>query len=79
MFLAEARKVALTGFEVGRVGDPPRLEATVRGVRVERPGAFVKAATFHGLRIEERALTTAMGDRYRDFAASRARLIPYVW
>jgi protein-S-isoprenylcysteine O-methyltransferase Ste14 len=31
------------------------------------------------LRIEERALTAALGDRYRVFAASRARLVPYVW
>jgi protein-S-isoprenylcysteine O-methyltransferase Ste14 len=33
----------------------------------------------HRLRIEERALTAALGDRYREFAATRARLIPYVW
>jgi hypothetical protein len=25
------------------------------------------------------ALTAALGDRYREFASSRARLIPYVW
>jgi protein-S-isoprenylcysteine O-methyltransferase Ste14 len=31
------------------------------------------------LRIEERALSAELGDRYREFAASRARLIPYVW
>jgi protein-S-isoprenylcysteine O-methyltransferase Ste14 len=35
-------------------------------------------ALIYRLRIEERALTAATGDRYRDFAASRARLIPYV-
>jgi protein-S-isoprenylcysteine O-methyltransferase Ste14 len=40
---------------------------------------LVLTALIYRLRIEERALTTAMGDRYRDFAASRARLIPYVW
>ena len=28
---------------------------------------------------EERALEAATGDRYREFAANRARLIPYVW
>lgn len=36
-------------------------------------------ALIHRLRIEERALNTTLGDRYRTFAASRARLIPYVW
>jgi protein-S-isoprenylcysteine O-methyltransferase Ste14 len=36
-------------------------------------------ALVYRLRIEERALTEALGERYREFAASRARLIPYVW
>ena len=40
---------------------------------------LVLIALTHRLRIEENALTAALGDRYRDFAASRARLIPYVW
>lgn len=31
------------------------------------------------IRIEERALTAALGTSYRDFAADRARLIPFVW
>jgi protein-S-isoprenylcysteine O-methyltransferase Ste14 len=31
------------------------------------------------LRVEERALLAAMGDRYREFAADRARLVPYIW
>lgn len=39
----------------------------------------VLAALIYRLRIEERALNAAFGDRYREFAASRARLIPYVW
>jgi protein-S-isoprenylcysteine O-methyltransferase Ste14 len=39
----------------------------------------VSAALIYRLRIEERALEAALGDRYREFAASRARLIPYVW
>ena len=39
----------------------------------------VSIALVYRLRIEERALTAALGDRYREFAASRARLIPYVW
>jgi protein-S-isoprenylcysteine O-methyltransferase Ste14 len=44
-------------------------------------GAFVLVliALIHRLRIEERALIAAVGDRYREFAASRARLIPYLW
>jgi protein-S-isoprenylcysteine O-methyltransferase Ste14 len=41
--------------------------------------AVVLAALIYRLRIEERALDAALGDRYREFAASRARLIPYVW
>jgi protein-S-isoprenylcysteine O-methyltransferase Ste14 len=36
-------------------------------------------ALIYRLRIEERALTAALGDRYREFAAGRARLVPYVW
>jgi protein-S-isoprenylcysteine O-methyltransferase Ste14 len=36
-------------------------------------------ALVYRLRIEERALTAALGDRYREFTAGRARLIPYVW
>ena len=31
------------------------------------------------IRIEERALTAALGDRYRDFCADRARLVPFLW
>jgi protein-S-isoprenylcysteine O-methyltransferase Ste14 len=44
-------------------------------------GAFglVLVALLYRIRIEERALTVALGDRYREFAASRARLIPHVW
>jgi protein-S-isoprenylcysteine O-methyltransferase Ste14 len=40
---------------------------------------LVLVALIYRIRIEERALSTALGDRYREFAASRARLIPYVW
>jgi len=29
--------------------------------------------------VEERALEAALGDRYREYAATRKRLIPYVW
>ncbi|GAA2614859.1 methyltransferase family protein [Paractinoplanes durhamensis] len=44
-------------------------------------GAFVLVlvALLHRMRVEERALTAQLGDRYRDFAAHRARLIPYIW
>jgi protein-S-isoprenylcysteine O-methyltransferase Ste14 len=36
-------------------------------------------ALIYRLRIEERAMTAVLGDRYREFAAGRARLIPRVW
>jgi protein-S-isoprenylcysteine O-methyltransferase Ste14 len=39
----------------------------------------VLAALIYRLRIEERALEAALGNRYREYAASRARLIPFVW
>jgi protein-S-isoprenylcysteine O-methyltransferase Ste14 len=31
------------------------------------------------IRVEERAMTKALGTAYRDFADSRKRLIPYIW
>lgn len=41
------------------------------------------AVAFGGLayriHVEERALVAAMGDRYRTFAATRKRIIPFVW
>ena len=40
---------------------------------------LILVAVIYRLRIEERALIAALGDRYREFAAGRARLIPYVW
>lgn len=39
----------------------------------------VLVALVYRMGIEERALSAALGDRYREFAARRARLIPYVW
>jgi protein-S-isoprenylcysteine O-methyltransferase Ste14 len=36
-------------------------------------------ALIYRLRIEECALHDALGSRYQQFAANRARLIPYVW
>ena len=41
--------------------------------------ALVLIALVHRIRIEERALTASLGDRYRTFAAGRARLVPFVW
>ncbi|MET0419953.1 MAG: isoprenylcysteine carboxylmethyltransferase family protein [Actinoplanes sp.] len=40
---------------------------------------LVLIALVHRIRVEERALGAALGDRYSEFAASRARLIPHVW
>jgi len=41
--------------------------------------AVVLAGLAYRIQVEERALTAAMGDRYRQFAATRKRIIPYVW
>ena len=41
--------------------------------------ALLLAAIVHRIRIEERALNHALGERYRDFATGRARLIPFLW
>lgn len=41
--------------------------------------ALVLLALLFRIRIEERALTAAIGTSYGDFAAGRARLIPFVW
>jgi protein-S-isoprenylcysteine O-methyltransferase Ste14 len=44
---------------------------------------LVTAAVFVGLgyriRVEERALLVQLGDSYRRYAASRKRLVPFVW
>jgi protein-S-isoprenylcysteine O-methyltransferase Ste14 len=40
--------------------------------------ALLLVALLFRIRIEERALTAALGKSYRDFAANRARLIPFV-
>lgn len=37
------------------------------------------AAVVYRIRIEERALIATLGDAYRAFAKSRARLVPFVW
>jgi protein-S-isoprenylcysteine O-methyltransferase Ste14 len=31
------------------------------------------------IRVEERALETDLGQAYRSYAATRKRLIPYIW
>ena len=41
--------------------------------------SIVLAALVYRIRIEERALNLALGDRYSDFSAGRARLVPFVW
>lgn len=41
--------------------------------------ALILIGLLHRIRIEERALTATLGDRYREYAAGRARLIPHVW
>jgi protein-S-isoprenylcysteine O-methyltransferase Ste14 len=40
---------------------------------------LVVTALIYRIRIEERALNAALGDRYRDFATGRARLVPFLW
>jgi protein-S-isoprenylcysteine O-methyltransferase Ste14 len=39
----------------------------------------VIAALAYRIRIEEQALIAALGQPYLDFAATRARLVPFVW
>jgi protein-S-isoprenylcysteine O-methyltransferase Ste14 len=41
--------------------------------------AVVLIALVFRIRIEERALNATLGDRYRTFAAHRARLVPFIW
>ena len=40
---------------------------------------IVLAALTYRIRIEERSLNAALGERYRDFASRRARLLPFLW
>jgi protein-S-isoprenylcysteine O-methyltransferase Ste14 len=40
--------------------------------------AVLLVALIYRLRIEEHTLYRALGDRYQQFAANRARLIPFV-
>jgi protein-S-isoprenylcysteine O-methyltransferase Ste14 len=41
--------------------------------------ALVLVALLYRLRIEERALNAALGRSYGEYAATRARLVPFVW
>jgi protein-S-isoprenylcysteine O-methyltransferase Ste14 len=41
--------------------------------------ACVVAGLVYRIRVEERALLETLGERYRDYASSRKRLIPLVW
>lgn len=40
---------------------------------------LVLAAVVYRIRIEERALVQALGDRCMEFGRTRARLVPHVW
>lgn len=53
----------------------------ILGNWVALAGSFLLmlAAVVYRLVGEERALVAAVGDTYRDFAKSRARLVPFVW
>jgi SHS2 domain-containing protein len=52
LFVAEVDLWVPVEFEIGEAS-PTRLRAKARGVPVENPPSNVKAATFHGLRVEE--------------------------
>ena len=41
--------------------------------------ALALAAVLYRIRIEEHALFTTVGDAYRRFSKTRARLVPFVW
>ena len=40
---------------------------------------LVTAGLAYRIRVEERALLQALGDTYRDYAATRKRLVPLLW
>ncbi|HEY9420890.1 MAG TPA: archease [Thermoanaerobaculia bacterium] len=52
VFLAEVDLWVAIDFDILE-SSPTHLKASARGVPVEEPPALVKAATFHGLRVEE--------------------------
>jgi SHS2 domain-containing protein len=53
LFLAEVERWVAVEFDVLEASSE-RLKASARGVPVDEPPALVKAATFHGLAVEER-------------------------
>jgi protein-S-isoprenylcysteine O-methyltransferase Ste14 len=40
---------------------------------------FASIGVLNRIRVEEAAMSTALGERYADFARTRKRLIPFVW
>jgi SHS2 domain-containing protein len=54
LFVAETEGWVAVEFDVLEAS-PTRLSAQARGVPVDEPPSLVKAATFHGLRVVERA------------------------
>jgi SHS2 domain-containing protein len=52
IFLAETERWVATEFEIQRIGTAS-VTANARGVAVDRAPGLVKAATLHGLRVEE--------------------------
>ena len=52
LFLAEVERWVAVEFEVTETSSE-HLKASARGVPVDEPPALVKAATFHGLAVEE--------------------------
>jgi SHS2 domain-containing protein len=53
IFLAEVERWVAVDFDFSEASET-RLKASARGVSVADPPALVKAATFHGLAVEER-------------------------
>ena len=53
VFLAEVERWVAVDFDVSEASET-HLKASARGVAVDEPPALVKAATFHGLAVEER-------------------------
>jgi SHS2 domain-containing protein len=53
VFLAEVERWVAVDFEIPEAAET-HLKASARGVSVDDPPALVKAATFHGLAVEER-------------------------
>jgi len=39
----------------------------------------VLAGLAYRIKVEERALVGALGDRYRDYAATRRQIVPFIW